>query len=279
MAGSDTLRFPYGLRSPLGAFRLLDAVVGGYLVLASVPLAIGAARSIDGCATQLWVNLAALAGVALICALSRQSRWWFLVLLRLSYGPLLYATAYRQTATIWPVLQQLDAPLVSESDVIGTQPSLAFPTRTMAVAIKLFCSAYYAYTIFTPTMCSPSPRAPATRRPSASISPQTLCFSALHAVSASSPRIGPLLVPAALRPAAVPRLRTSNHLCFCSTSTGEDTAARAPSLRHLFGHGNRVTIPGPPLRPEIFPFMLAITMLIPPSFSRHTTPSTFPPES
>ena len=30
MAGSEDVRFPFGLNAPLGAFRLLDAVIAGY---------------------------------------------------------------------------------------------------------------------------------------------------------------------------------------------------------------------------------------------------------
>jgi hypothetical protein len=76
MAGSEDVRFPFGLNAPVGAFRLLDAVIAGYVVVASVPLALGAARGTPGCAQQLLVNLAVLGGLAL--AIVREScsfRW------------------------------------------------------------------------------------------------------------------------------------------------------------------------------------------------------------
>jgi hypothetical protein len=91
MAGSEDVRFPFGLNAPLGAFRLLDAVIAGYVIVASVPLALGAARGTPGCAQQLLVNLAVLGGLALVCVLSRRSRWRLLALLRLSYGPALFS--------------------------------------------------------------------------------------------------------------------------------------------------------------------------------------------
>ena len=65
MAGSEDVRFPFGLNAPLGAFRLLNAVIAGYVVVASVPLALGAARGTPGCAQQFLVNLAVLGGLAL----------------------------------------------------------------------------------------------------------------------------------------------------------------------------------------------------------------------
>jgi hypothetical protein len=148
MAGSEDVRFPFGLNAPLGAFRLLDAVIAGYVVVASVPLALGAARGTPGCAQQLLVNLAVLGGLALVCVLSRRSRWRLLALLRLSYGPALFSVLYRQTATIWPVLYErlFDAWLVHVEQVLwGSQPSLVFaPHAPWRWLSELFCAAYYA---------------------------------------------------------------------------------------------------------------------------------------
>ena len=156
MAGSEPTRFPFGLTTPLGAFRPRDAVIAGYAAVAAVPLALGSARGVSGCAAQLLVNVAVLAGIALICTISRRSRRWPVVLLRAAYGPLLFPVLYRQTATIWPVLHEhpFDAALVHlERTLWGAQPSLEFAQYAPWPWVsELFCAAYYAYYYFIPAV-------------------------------------------------------------------------------------------------------------------------------
>ena len=267
MVGSSSSAFPFGLKEPLGAFRLLDAVVGGYLVLASVPLALGAARNIDGCAKQLWVNLAALAGLALVCTLSRRSRWWFLVLLRLSYGPLLYATWYRQTATIWPVLysQPFDGWLVRiEEWLWGTQPSLAFAQAAPWPWLsELFCSAYYAYYYFTPTMLFTVVLTRGYASAERVIFTATLCFCVCYTLFWFFPTIGPHYW---FPPHSGPQLYQGyvfNHLLFLFTSAGEVPTGAFPSS-HL-AVATVLTIQAYRFAPRLFPFMLVITMLMCPA--------------
>ncbi len=267
MAGSDAAHLPFGLTEPLGAFRLLDAVIAGYMVLASVPLALGAARGVPGCAQQLLVNLAALTGLALVCALSRRSRWWFLVLLRLAYGPLLYTVSYRQTATIWPVLYQqpFDAWLVRiEQLVWGNQPSIALaqyaPWRWLS---ELFCSAYYAYYYFIPAMLFTVLLTRGYAAAERVIFATTLCFSICYALFWLFPTVAPHYW---FPPHAGPQLYQGyvfNHLLFLFTSAGEVPTGAFPSS-HL-AVATLLTIQAHRFAPRLFPFMLAVTVLMCPA--------------
>ena len=264
MAGSSASGFPFGLKEPLGAFRLLDAVVAGYLVLASVLLAIGAVRSVPGCAQQLWVNLAALTGLALVCILSRRSRWWFLVLLRLSYGPLLYATWYRQTATIWPVLylQPFDGLLVrTEALLWGTQPSLAFAQAAPWPWLsELFCSAYYAYYYFTPAMLFTVMLTRGYASAERVIFTATLCFCVCYMLFWFFPTIGPHYW---FPPQSGPQLYQGyvfNRLLFLFTHAGEVPTGAFPSS-HI-AVATVLTIQAHRFAPRLFPFMLAVTLLM-----------------
>jgi hypothetical protein len=267
MAGSSPSGFPLGLSEPLGAFRLLDAVVASYLVLSGVPLAIGAFRNIPGCAQQLWVNLAALAGLALVCLLSRRSRWWFLVLLRLSYAPLLYATWYRQTATIWPVLHDhpFDGWLARiEESVWGAQPSLAFAQHVPWPWLsELFCGAYYAYYYFTPTMLFTVVLTRGYASAERVIFTATLCFCVCYTLFWLFPTIGPHFW---FPPYSGPQLYQGyvfNHLLFLFTSAGEVPTGALPSS-HL-AVATVLTIQAHRFAPRLFPFMLAITALMCPA--------------
>jgi PAP2 superfamily protein len=267
MAGSDAPRFPFGLSQPLGTFRLLDALIAGYLVVASVPLALGAARGATGCAEQLLVNLAALAGTALICALSRRSRWWFLVLLRLSYGPLLYAVLYRQTATIWPVLyeQPFDALLVRiETLLWGTQPSIAFAQYAPWPWLsELFCGAYYAYYFFTPAMLFTVVLTRGYATAERVIFAATLCFCVCYTLFWLFPTEAPhYWFPPHSGPQLYPGY-VFNHLLFLFTSSGEVPAGAFPSS-HL-AVATVLTIQAHRFAPRLFPFMLAVTALMCPA--------------
>jgi len=267
MAGSSRSGFPYGLKEPLGAFRPLDAVVVGYLVVATVPLALGAARGVMGSARQLLVNLAALAGVALICTVSRRSQWWFLVLLRLSYGPLLYAVLYRQTATIWPVLyeQPFDGWLVRIEELVwGTQPSLAFAQHFPSPWLsELFCGAYYAYYYFTPAMLFTVVLTRGYASAERVIFTVTLCFCVCYALFWLFPTEAPHYW---FPPHSGPRLYQGyvfNHLLFFFTSAGEVPTGAFPSS-HL-AVATTLTIQAYRFAPRLFPFMLAITVLMCPA--------------
>ena len=267
MAGSDALRFPFGLSEPLGAFRLLDAVIAGYLAVASVPLALGATRGAPGCAQQLLVNLAALAGLVLVCSLSRRSRWWFLVLLRLSYGPLLYTVLYRQTATIWPVLYEhpFDRWLVRiEALLWGSQPSLAFAQHVPWPWLsELFCSAYYAYYFFTPAMLFTVLLTRGYATAERVIFTASLCFCICYALFWLFPTEGPHYW---FPPHSGPQLYQGyvfNRLLFLFTSGGEVPAGAFPSS-HL-AVATVLTIQAHRFAPRLSPFLLAVTLLMCPA--------------
>jgi hypothetical protein len=267
MAGSDTARFPFGLTQPLGAFRPLDAVIAGYAALAAFPLALGAARGVPGCAQQLLADLAVLAGLALVYALSRRSLHWLPVLLRLAYGPLLFALLYRQTATIWPVLyeQPFDPWLVHlEQALWGGQPSLVFAQYAPWLWLsELFCGAYYAYYFFIPTMLFTALLTRGYAAAERVIFTTTLCFFSCYTLFWLFPVVGPHYW---FPPHAGPQLYQGyafNHLLFLFTSGGEVPAAAFPSS-HI-AVALMLTIQARRVAPRLFPFMLAVTVLMCPA--------------
>jgi len=267
MAGSEAFRFPFGLNAPLGAFRLLDAVIAGYVVVASVPLALGAARGTSGCAQQLLVNLAVLGGLALVCVLSRRSRWRSLALLRLSYGPALFSVLYRQTATIWPVLyeQPFDAWLVHVEQVLWrSQPSVVFaqqaPWRWLS---ELFCAAYYAYYYFVPAMLFTVLLTRGYTAAERVVFSTTLCFLICYTLFWLFPTVAPHFW---FPPHAGPQLYQGylfNHLLFLFTAAGEVPAGAFPSS-HI-AVALLLTIQAHRFAPRLFPFMLAVTVVMCPA--------------
>lgn len=267
MAGSDTIRFPFGLTEPLGASRPLDAVIAGYAAVAAVPLALGTARGVSGCAGQLLVNLAVLAGTACVCALTRRSRWWPLLLLRLAYGPLLFPVLYRQTATIWPVLhaQPLDAGLVHlEQALWGAQPSLAFAQYAPWPWLSdLFCAAYYAYYYFIPAMLFTVLLTRGYVAAERVVFATALCFCGCYALFWLFPVVGPHYW---FPPHAGPQLYKGyvfNHLLFLVTSWGEVPAGAFPSSHVAVALVQ--TLQARHLAPRLFPYMLAVTLLLCPA--------------
>ena len=267
MAGFDAAPRPFGLTEPLGAFRLLDALIAGYLTLASVPLALGAARGIPGCAQQLWLNLGALAGLALICAVSRRSRSWFLLLLRLSYGPLLYAVLYQQTATIWPVLfeQPFDAWLVRIEQLLwGGQPSQVLAERApWRWLSELFCSAYYAYYFFIPVMLFTVLLTRGYAAAERVVFATTLCFCICYTLFWLFPTVAPHYW---FPPQAGPQLYRGflfNHLLFLFTSAGEVPTGAFPSS-HI-AVATLLTIQAHRFAPHLFRFMLPVAVLMCPA--------------
>jgi hypothetical protein len=267
MAGSEDVPFPFGLNAPLGAFRLLDAVIAGYVVVASVPLALGAARGTPGCARQLLVNLTVLGGLALVCVLSRRSRWRSLALLRLSYGPALFSLLYRQTATIWPVLYErpFDAWLVHIEQVLwGSQPSLLFaqhaPWRWLS---ELFCAAYYAYYYFVPAMLFTVLLRRGYSIAERVVFSTTSCFLICYLLFWLFPTIAPHYW---FPPHAGPQLYQGylfNHLLFLFTAAGEVPAGAFPSS-HI-AVALLLTIQAHRFAPGLFPFMLAVTVVLCPA--------------
>ena len=267
MAGSEDVRFPFGLTAPLGAFRLLDAIIAGYMVVVSVPLALGAARGTSGCAQQLLVNLAMLCGLALVCVLSRRSRWWLFAFLRLSYGPALFAVLYRQTATVWPVFYErpLDAWLVHiEQALWGSQPSRVFaqhaPWRWLS---ELFCAAYYAYYYFIPAMLFTVLLTHGYRIAERVVFSTTLCFLICYTLFWLFPTVAPHYW---FPPHAGPQLYQGylfNHLLFLFTAAGEVPAGAFPSS-HI-AVALLLTIQAHRFAPRLFPFMLAVTVMMCPA--------------
>ena len=267
MAGSEDVRFPFGLTAPLGAFRLLDAIIAGYMVVVSVPLALGAARGTSGCAQQLLVNLAVLCGLALVCVLSRRSRWWLFAFLRLSYGPALFAVLYRQTATVWPVFYErpLDAWLVHiEQALWGSQPSLVFaqhaPWRWLS---ELFCAAYYAYYYFIPAMLFTVLLTRGYTTAERVVFSTTLCFLICYTLFWLFPTVAPHYW---FPPHAGPQLYQGylfNHLLFLFTAAGEVPAGAFPSS-HI-AVALLLTIQAYRFAPRLFPFMLAVTVVMCPA--------------
>jgi hypothetical protein len=267
MAGSEDVRFPFGLIAPLGACRRLDAVIGGYLVVAAAPLALGAARGTPGCAQQLLVDLAALGGLALVRVVSRRSRWWPFALLRLSYGPALFPVLYRQTATIWPVLYErpFDPWLVHvEQALWGSQPSLAFaqhaPWRGLS---ELFSAAYYVYYYFVPAMLFVVLLTRGYAAAARVIFSTTLCFLTCYTLFWLFPTVGPHYW---FPPHAGPQLYQGyvfNHLLFLFTAAGEVPAGAFPSS-HI-AVAVLLTIHACRFAPRLFPFMLAVTVVMCPA--------------
>jgi len=267
MAGSEAADYPFGLTGPLGALRPLDAVIGGYAAVAAVPLALGATRGVPGCTQQLLINLAALAGLALVCGLSRGSHRRLLALLRLAYGPLLFAVFYRQTATIWPVLYQqpFDAWLVrAEQALWGGQPSLAF---AQAVAwpwlSELFCIAYYAYYYFVPAMLFTTLFTRGYEAAERVVFATAVCFCFCYGLFWLFPVVGPHYWFA---PHAGPQLYQGylfNHLLFLFTSSGEVPAGAFPSS-HI-AVALLLTIQSRRVAPRLFPCMAAVTALLCPA--------------
>jgi membrane-associated phospholipid phosphatase len=267
MAGSEDVRFPFGLTAPLGAFRLLDAIIAGYVVVVSIPLALGAARGTSGCAQQLSVNLAVLSGLALVCVLSRRSRSWLFAFLRLSYGPSLFAVLYRQTATVWPVLyeQPFDAWLVHVEQVLwGSQPSLVFaqhaPWRWLS---ELFCAAYYAYYYFIPAMLFTVLLTRGYTTAERVVFSTTLCFLICYTLFWLFPTVAPHYW---FPPHAGPQLYQGylfNHLLFLFTAAGEVPAGAFPSS-HI-AVALLLTMQASRFAPRLFPFMLAVTVVMCPA--------------
>jgi hypothetical protein len=267
MAGSDVSGYPFGLRGPLGALRPLDAVIGGYAVVAAVPLALGAASGVPGCAQQLLINLAALTGLALVCGLSRRSRRWPLALLRLAYGPLMFTIFYRQTATIWPVLYQqpFDAWLVrAEQALWGGQPSLAFARDVPWPWLsELFCFSYYAYYYFVPAMLFTALLTRGYVAAERVVFVTALCFCFCYALFWLFPVVGPHYWFA---PHTGPQLYQGylfNHLLFLFTSRGEVSAGAFPSS-HI-AVALLLTIQSRRVAPSLFPFMVTVTALLCPA--------------
>jgi PAP2 superfamily len=267
MAGSEDVRFPFGLNAPLGVFRLLDALIAGYVVVVSVPLALGAARGTSGCAQQLLVNLAVLGGLALVCVLSRRSRWRSLALLRLSYGPALFSVLYRQTATVWPVLyeQPFDAWLVHVEQLLWrSQPSLVFaqqaPWRWLS---ELFCAAYYAYYYFVPAMLFTVLLTRGYTAAERVVFSIALCFLICYTLFWFFPTVAPHYW---FPPHAGPQLYQGylfNHLLFLFTAAGEVPAGAFPSS-HI-AVALLLTIQAHRFAPRLFPFMLAVTVVMCPA--------------
>jgi len=264
MAGSDAIQLPFGRTEPLGAFRPLDALIAGYVVIAAIPLALGTARGVSGCAGQLFVNLAILAGTALICALTRRSRSWPLLLLRLAYVPLLFAVLYRQTAVIWPVLheQPFDAGLVRlEQALWGTQPSLAFAqVAPWPWLSELFCAAYYAYYYFIPALLFTVLLTRGYAQAERALFATALCFCGCYTLFWLFPVVGPHYW---FPPHVGPQLYKGyvfNHLLFLFTSWGEVPAGAFPSSHVAVALV--LTLQARHLAPRLFPFMLTVTLLL-----------------
>jgi hypothetical protein len=267
MAGSEVARYPFGLTQALGALRPLDAVIGGYAALAAVPLALGAARGLPGCAEQLLINLAAFAGLALVCALSRGSHRRFPLFLRLAYGPLLFAIFYRQTATIWPVLyaEPFDAWLVrAEQSLWSGQPSLALAQELPWPWLsEVFCLAYYAYYYFLPVMLFAALLKRGYVEAERIVFSTALCFFFCYTLFWLFPVVGPHYWFA---PHSGPQLYQGylfNHLLFLFTSRGEVPAGAFPSS-HI-AVALLLTIHSRSIAPRLFPFMAAVTALLCPA--------------
>ena len=267
MAGSNTIRLPFGLTEPLGGLRALDAVIGGYITLALFPLALGAARGVSGCGQQLLLDLALLAGLALVCLASRHSANRLLLLLRLAYGPLVFALLYRQTATIWPVLyeQPFDAWLVRGEEALwGGLPALAFAQHAPWPWLsELFCMAYYAYYFFTPAMLFAvlltRGYLPAERVMFAT----ALCFCTCYALFWLFPVLGPhYWFPPYTGPQPYQGYLFS-HLLYVITSGGEVRAGAFPSS-HI-AVALVLTLQARRLAPRLFPFMVGVTALMIPA--------------
>ena len=268
MDGSSAARdYPFMLAAPLGMLRPVDAVIGGYTFLAAIPLVVGAARDLAGCGQQLAINLVALAGLALVCGLSRHTRRWPLALLRLAYGPLLFTIFYRQTASIWPVLyeQPFDAWLVNAEQVFWDgQPSIAFARDAPWPWLsELFCLCYFAYYFFIPAMLFSALLTRGYEAAERVMLVTALCFCFCYTLFWLFPVIGPHY---RFAPHDGPQLYQGylfNHLLFLFTSRGEVMAGAFPSS-HI-AVAVLLTIQSRRVAPRLFPFMVAVTLLLCPA--------------
>jgi membrane-associated phospholipid phosphatase len=189
------------------------------------------------------------------------------VLLRLAYGPLLFAFLYRQTATIWPVLYEhpFDARLVHiEQALWGGQPSLEFAQYAPWPWLsEIFCSAYYAYYFFVPAMLFTVLLTRGYATVERVILTTTLCFFGCYTLFWLFPVVGPHYW---FPPHTGPQLYQGyvfNHLLFLFTSAGEVPAAAFPSS-HI-AVALMLTIQAHRVAPRLFPFMLAVTVLMCPA--------------
>jgi len=264
MAGSELASRPFGLREPLGALRPLDAVLGGYLVLAIALLVLGVARGVPGCTPQLALDCALLAGLALVCAVSRRSTNRALAMLRLGYAPLLFTPLYRQTATIWPVLYErsFDPWLVrAEQALWGSQPSLAFAKfAPWPWLSELLCFAYFTYYLFVPAVLFTALFARGYAAAERAIFATTVCFCCCYVLFWLFPVTGPLYW---FPPNGGPELYGGyvfNHLLYFVTSRGEVPAGAFPSS-HI-AVALLLTLQARRIAPRLFPFMVVVTGLM-----------------
>jgi PAP2 superfamily len=267
MAGSDRAELPFGLRRPLGLLRPLDVVVGAYLVLAASVLAVGSVGNVPDCAPQLLLDLVLLGGLAVIAILSQHSASRVLAVLRLAYAPLLFTPLYRQTATIWPVLHErsFDAWMAqAEQTLWGRQPSLAFAQHAPWPWLsELFCLAYFTYYLFVPAVLFTALLTRGYAAAERLMLTTTACFCGCYTFFWLFPTIGPLYW---FPPNAGPELHHGyvfNHLLYMITSRGEVPAGAFPSS-HI-AVALLLTIQARRLAPRLFPFMLAVTIVMCPA--------------
>ena len=261
MAGSER---PFGLRGPLGPWRLPDGLVAGYALLTLPVLVLGALRGAPGCRDQAGVSLAVLAGVALLARISRDTRSRMLTLLRLFAAPLVYWVFYHQIPTLWPVLRAapMDGRLVAlEARLWGLQPALAFsaalPYRWLS---ELFCGAYFAYYLFVPALGLEVLRTRGHAAAERVLAAASACFFACYTLFWIFPTVGPhFWLPPGRGPELYPGY-LFNHLLFFFTSGGEIRGGAFPSS-HI-AVALLLTLLARRAAPRLFPAMAVITLLM-----------------
>jgi hypothetical protein len=258
---------PFRLGTPPGPMRALDRLVTAYAALASIPLALGVARGVPGCAPQLALTAAVVLFALAFGRLTRNTRSRPLLLLRLAYVPLLFLFFYDQTAVIWPVLHGASFdPLIAGFDqaVFGGQPALTFSAAVSSRALsELFCLAYFSYYFFTPAVLIAILARHGYERAEESAFAASLCFFACYATFWLFPTTGPhFYFPPHAGPALY-RGYVFNHLLFFLTSRGEVPAGAFPSS-HI-AVAVLLTIRARRDAPALFPVLLPLTLLILPA--------------
>jgi hypothetical protein len=276
MAGSDaaarepsaaTDDGPFGAPAVLGPLRPLELLVGGYVTLAAIPLAVGAARGQPRCLPQLVVDLL-IVGFALVFAhLTAQTRSPLLVLLRPGYVPLLFWWFYRQTSIIWPVLHDapFDAWIVAlDQRLFGTQAALAFqdalPSRALG---EIFSFAYFAYYFFMPAIFIGALLERGYRAAERAVFDASACFFSCYVFFWLFPTVSPhFWFPPGTGPQLYPGY-VFNHALLFLTSRGEIPGGAFPSS-HI-AVAVLLTLSARREVPRLFPFLLAITVVMGPA--------------
>ncbi len=268
MVGSDAQRpRPFGLTGPLGGFRPLDRIFAGYVALSALALLVGVLRGAAGCREPLLIDLGILAGLVALVRLTRDSYSRALAFLRLSFPPLLLVVLFRQVQVIWPVFRgrPLDGFVAdAEAALFHCQPALVFQARAPYAAVsEIFCFAYFAYYFFPVAVALTLLLRRGYLAAERALLATVACFLSCYAFFWLFPTVGPHYW---FPPHAGPQLYQGwlfNKWLFFLTSRGEILGGAFPSS-HI-AVAVLLTVYARREAPRLFPFLLAITILMCPA--------------